>query len=83
MTPSFSDHRSPGEPAGAAGSVSEVSLLRLAQSLVELTPKLAMDLSLAGLENLKDPAERESWQARLAPMLDNGASSGGGPMLSA
>jgi hypothetical protein len=81
MIPPIPDDRSPSDDATRPG-VSDVSLLRLAQALVELSPTLAAQLSLAGLDSLGDSEERESWRARLAPILDEPPPSGG-PILSA
>jgi hypothetical protein len=52
-----------------ARSVREPSLLRLAQSIDDLNPELA--LCLSGLAAMVDPEEREAWRARLAPWLDD------------
>jgi len=56
--------------------VQEPSLLRLAQSIEELHPDLARALCRNGLAALTDPAEREAWQARLAPWLEESPDSG-------
>jgi hypothetical protein len=59
-----------GSPSLLARSVREPSLLRLAQSIEELSPELARALCLSGLAAMTDPVERESWRARLAPWLE-------------
>ena len=81
----------PGPESGPASllarSVREPSLLRLAQSIEELNPDLARALCLSGLAAMTDPAERESWRARLAPWLeereDSDGDDGGGLMVAA
>jgi len=52
-------------------AVRETSLLRLAQSIEQLNPELARSLCRSGLAAMKDPVERETWHARLAPWLDD------------
>lgn len=59
------------------------SLLRLAHAVAELNPHLARSLCLAGLATIKDPRERERWDAQLASFLDERSPFGAGPSLPA
>ena len=59
-----------------ARALRDPSLLRLAQSIEELHPELARALCRSGLAALTDPAEREAWQARLGPWLEEAPESG-------
>jgi|GEM_PF-3419115 len=79
-------------PTLLARTLREPSLVRLAQSIADLSPDLARALCSSGLASMPDPVEREVWRVRLAPFLEGesvsdsgerGESGDGGPALAA